>query len=446
MLAVSAILASAPAAAFQSFAIDQLYSSADGTYQFVVLRETQGLAGGHLWAGRTLTVTRPGVARSFTFGGNLASSATAGKRVLVGTQGLAALGTIAVDYVMPNGFLAHRWRHARLRGRESGDLRCAARRRHDRPRSNRRHSLEPRDQFRRGVHQHPGAAGQRDRVSPRGPRSLLHQRSAARPRRARQRAHCRLDPHGTGVQGLAGGGQRTKPGLPLLHSAAARRFALLLRVARRVRDHPAEDCDRSQLQRVHARSIRRVLRRPARPDDRRMRRRHRGGVQAMESARGFQSPLHDEHRDQGADARAGLRCRGLRTGRRRDVRAARQCHVARDGRRRSALRRTPERRREHAGRQLPGLHVGHRQPQRRRAQRQRRSHHLRPRSAGGGAADHVGDEPRRPARDRAVPQSSRGAHHDLGRCRSVHDDPANRAHLLANGANRIHRANGSASA
>jgi len=100
------LIASAPASAtFQSFRIEQVYSNADGTIQFVVLRETQGLAGGQDWSGRALTVTRPGVARTFTFPADLPGSATAGRRVLVATQGLAALGAVAPDYVVPNGFL-----------------------------------------------------------------------------------------------------------------------------------------------------------------------------------------------------------------------------------------------------------------------------------------------------------------------------------------------------
>ena len=36
---------------FATFAIEQIYSNANGTIQFVVMHETQGLANGNLWAG-----------------------------------------------------------------------------------------------------------------------------------------------------------------------------------------------------------------------------------------------------------------------------------------------------------------------------------------------------------------------------------------------------------
>ena len=91
---------------YQTFAIERVYSNADGTVQFVVLHETQGTNGGNNWSGRTFTSTHAGVTKSFSFPADLASAATANQRVLVGTQGLAALSFIAPDYVIPNGFLA----------------------------------------------------------------------------------------------------------------------------------------------------------------------------------------------------------------------------------------------------------------------------------------------------------------------------------------------------
>ena len=88
-----------------AFAIEQIYSNADGTLQFVVLHETQGQPGGHLWAGRTLRSTHAGVTKSFVFPGDLPSAATGGRRVLAASAGLAALGIIAPDFILPNGFL-----------------------------------------------------------------------------------------------------------------------------------------------------------------------------------------------------------------------------------------------------------------------------------------------------------------------------------------------------
>ena len=101
-----AIVATAAWANFHGFVIDQVYSNADGTVQFVVLRESLGMNGENLWSGHTLTSTHAGVTKAFTFPADLSGAATAGKRVLIGTQGLAALGFIVPDYVIPNGFLA----------------------------------------------------------------------------------------------------------------------------------------------------------------------------------------------------------------------------------------------------------------------------------------------------------------------------------------------------
>ncbi len=98
--------ATAAWADFQSFAIEQVYSNADGTVQYVVLHEAQGTNGGNNWSGRTFTSTHAGITKSFAFPADLPGTATANKRVLIGSQGLANLGFIAPDYVIPNGFLA----------------------------------------------------------------------------------------------------------------------------------------------------------------------------------------------------------------------------------------------------------------------------------------------------------------------------------------------------
>ena len=107
-LAASALslIATLASASFHTFAINQIYSNADGTVQYVVMREMLGSAGEDLWSGRTFSSTHAGVTRTFTFVGDLPNSATGNQRVLIGTQGLADLGFIAPDYIIPNGFLA----------------------------------------------------------------------------------------------------------------------------------------------------------------------------------------------------------------------------------------------------------------------------------------------------------------------------------------------------
>jgi len=120
---VAAILLVASAtclASFHLFRIEQLYSNADGTIQFVVLHESAGMNGENLWAGHELTSTHAGVSQVYRFPNDLPGgdgeycsgyycypnlSPTANKRVLVATQGFAALGVVTPDYVVPNGFL-----------------------------------------------------------------------------------------------------------------------------------------------------------------------------------------------------------------------------------------------------------------------------------------------------------------------------------------------------
>jgi hypothetical protein len=106
-LTLAAMLAADVAQAnFHTFAIETIYSNADGTVQYVVLRETQGFPGENLWSGHAFTSTHAGVTKSFPFMTDLPSNRTGGKAVLLATQGFAALALIAPDYVIPNGFLA----------------------------------------------------------------------------------------------------------------------------------------------------------------------------------------------------------------------------------------------------------------------------------------------------------------------------------------------------
>ncbi|HEX6138768.1 MAG TPA: hypothetical protein VF059_14030 [Casimicrobiaceae bacterium] len=97
----------APAhAAFHLFRIDQVYSNADGSVQYVVMREVTGSNGENFWAGQRLeTTSLSGAKQQFVFPSNLPSSATASRSVLIGTSGLAALGVIALDYTIPSAFI-----------------------------------------------------------------------------------------------------------------------------------------------------------------------------------------------------------------------------------------------------------------------------------------------------------------------------------------------------
>ncbi|MFO1314467.1 MAG: hypothetical protein U1F58_02595 [Burkholderiales bacterium] len=101
-----ALLAQLAHATFHTYRIEQLYTNADGTVQFVVLHESSDSDGENLWSGHTLRTTGgPAGAQQIAFPTDLPSSRTAGTRVLVATPGFAALGIVAPDYTMPANFL-----------------------------------------------------------------------------------------------------------------------------------------------------------------------------------------------------------------------------------------------------------------------------------------------------------------------------------------------------
>ncbi len=107
LLASAIVIWVAPAyATFHLFRIDQVYSNADGSVQYVVMRESTGSNGENLWAGNPLSTTSTsGTKQQFTFPADLPSSATASKSVLIATSGFNALVGFAPDYVIPNGFI-----------------------------------------------------------------------------------------------------------------------------------------------------------------------------------------------------------------------------------------------------------------------------------------------------------------------------------------------------
>ena len=111
--AVLALLAvSAAAAAAPSFRFDQVLSNADGSVQYVMLRETDGANGQDGFAGLTLTATQGTRVITFTFPANLPSTTTARRTVLVASAGYVAraatepeFAAVQPDYVIPDRFL-----------------------------------------------------------------------------------------------------------------------------------------------------------------------------------------------------------------------------------------------------------------------------------------------------------------------------------------------------
>ena len=87
-------------AEFHLFQIEQIFTNASGTVQFVVMFEALPTSGEHLWSGQGIVAGT----NTFLFPTDLPSRVTGGKRVLIATQGFAALGIVTPDYVVPNGF------------------------------------------------------------------------------------------------------------------------------------------------------------------------------------------------------------------------------------------------------------------------------------------------------------------------------------------------------
>ena len=105
VFAAAFAFAGGASASFHDFRIEQIFSNADGTVQFVVLHESFGANGEQFLSGHQLKATHAGVTNTFTFPHDLPSSATAGRRALIATHGFAALGIVTPDYEIPNGFL-----------------------------------------------------------------------------------------------------------------------------------------------------------------------------------------------------------------------------------------------------------------------------------------------------------------------------------------------------
>jgi RTX calcium-binding nonapeptide repeat (4 copies) len=90
--------------AFHLYRINELYSNASGTVQFIEL--TVGSSNGEsFWSGQSITVTQGGVTHRFTFAQNLPSTATANTSVLLATQAFADLGLVTPNYIIPANFL-----------------------------------------------------------------------------------------------------------------------------------------------------------------------------------------------------------------------------------------------------------------------------------------------------------------------------------------------------
>jgi hypothetical protein len=103
-----AFVSAAASALPGTFSIQQVFSNADGTVQFLVIYDrgqNDCDAGENLWAGQTLVSSGAGPQQTFVFPANLPTCATSGRQMLIATEGFAALGLVTPDYVIPNHFL-----------------------------------------------------------------------------------------------------------------------------------------------------------------------------------------------------------------------------------------------------------------------------------------------------------------------------------------------------
>ena len=116
LLAGLALLALPAFATYHTYQIDEVYSNADGTVQYVVLHEAAGMNGQNLLGGRALQITGPGGTATYVFPSDLpggscgyygcTTAPTARSHVLIATRGFVSLGITTPDFVMPDGFLA----------------------------------------------------------------------------------------------------------------------------------------------------------------------------------------------------------------------------------------------------------------------------------------------------------------------------------------------------
>src|SRR4030081_2377960 len=87
-------------ASFHTFQVDELYTNADGTVQFIELHEAFNADNEQFLSGHIITVKQGPTTHSFTLPNDLPSANTAGKHVLIATPGFAQLGIVTPDYIV----------------------------------------------------------------------------------------------------------------------------------------------------------------------------------------------------------------------------------------------------------------------------------------------------------------------------------------------------------
>jgi serralysin len=90
-------------ATFHLWTVNEIYSNADGSVQFIELHESSTFNGENLLAGHFIRCTSGLLTNTFIFPTNLPSTLTAGKSFVIGTANLASIpGGVTPDYVFTN--------------------------------------------------------------------------------------------------------------------------------------------------------------------------------------------------------------------------------------------------------------------------------------------------------------------------------------------------------
>jgi hypothetical protein len=102
-LSLGLLLTSQARATFHLWTVNEIYSNADGSVQFIELHESSTFNGENLLAGHFIRCTSGLLTNTFIFPTNLPSTLTAGKSFVIGTANLALVpGGVRPDYVFTN--------------------------------------------------------------------------------------------------------------------------------------------------------------------------------------------------------------------------------------------------------------------------------------------------------------------------------------------------------
>ena len=106
------MLAGAPGqASFTTWQVNEVFSNADGTIQFIEFFEANGQNGQRSFTGKDLKTFVAGAASNdflnrYLFTDDVSNNSTANKFALIATSGFASLpGAVPPDFVMPDGFI-----------------------------------------------------------------------------------------------------------------------------------------------------------------------------------------------------------------------------------------------------------------------------------------------------------------------------------------------------